>query len=144
MGKITEITFGEKINGIEYKERIGAYGIYFNEENKILIIKTPTGYFLPGGGVEENKDFKQCLKREFIEETGLQIEIGEFIGKGSKHHYSDTLKCYLYNVGYFYVINSIEKVTCSSEHEHDSIYLTKKEAIDKLFLDHQKWAVGKA
>ncbi len=51
MGKL--IIFGEKLEGIEYVNRIGVYGIAFNNEGKIALIKTPGGLFLPGGEYRE-------------------------------------------------------------------------------------------
>jgi 8-oxo-dGTP pyrophosphatase MutT (NUDIX family) len=34
---------------------------------------------LPGGGLEFGEGTRDCLKREFMEETGLEVEIGEHI-----------------------------------------------------------------
>jgi 8-oxo-dGTP pyrophosphatase MutT (NUDIX family) len=34
---------------------------------------------LPGGGLEFGEGTRDCLKREFMEETGLDVEIGEHI-----------------------------------------------------------------
>ena len=36
-------------------------------------------YDLPGGGVEYGESFEETLKREFIEETGLEINSLKFI-----------------------------------------------------------------
>jgi 8-oxo-dGTP diphosphatase len=54
-----EKTFGEKLENVNYIERIGIYGIFINDEGKIATIKTPTGYFLPGGGIDEGESRKQ-------------------------------------------------------------------------------------
>ena len=55
--------------------RVGAYGIIIND-NKIALVKTSHGnYFLPGGKIEENETPEECIKREFIEEVGLDIEV---------------------------------------------------------------------
>ena len=70
MGK--SIIFGEKLEGIEYTDRIGVYGIVFNNEGKIALIMTPGGYFLPGGGIENTESHRMCLHREFMEETGYK------------------------------------------------------------------------
>jgi 8-oxo-dGTP diphosphatase len=63
-----EKTFGEKIKDIEYIDRIGVYGIAINVEGKVSTIKTPTGYFLPGGGIENGEIHTECIEREFLEE----------------------------------------------------------------------------
>jgi 8-oxo-dGTP diphosphatase len=58
-----------------------ACGIMYNDENKILLGLIPMnkiygGYWeFPGGKREENESIKDCLKREWLEELNLDIEI---------------------------------------------------------------------
>ncbi len=55
------------------------------EHQKILLVKhialTEKGYFWspPGGGIQFGETAGQCLAREFMEETGLQITVGRFL-----------------------------------------------------------------
>lgn len=42
--------------------------------NKILIGNENDIYQFPGGHLEENETFNDCLKREILEETGIEIE----------------------------------------------------------------------
>lgn len=37
-------------------------------------------WFLPGGGLDHGEDPVECLRREFAEETGLEVEIGALKG----------------------------------------------------------------
>nr|WP_086939598.1 NUDIX domain-containing protein [Thaumasiovibrio occultus] len=65
------------------QHRIRAAGILVNE-NKILMLKVHdhTGEYwtLPGGGLEKDDgDTRAALKREFLEETGLTAEVGDFL-----------------------------------------------------------------
>jgi len=70
-------TFGGKL-------RTRACGILI-EDNKILLIKHKgvgdKGHLWspPGGGVEYGEAIHDTLKREFLEETALDIEIGKFL-----------------------------------------------------------------
>ena len=53
-------------------------------ENKILLINhsglTETNFWAPpGGGLRFGESAESCLKREFLEETGLDIEIRDFL-----------------------------------------------------------------
>ncbi|MGM9986174.1 MAG: NUDIX hydrolase [Bacillaceae bacterium] len=133
--------FGEKITGIDYKQRIGAYGIGFNAEGKVAVVRTATGYFLPGGGIENNETHEACIKRECIEEIGYKIKVIDFIGTASKFHYSDTLHYYMHGIGYFYYMKLEKKITDRVEEDHQLVWLSPAEAIENLFLEHQRWAV---
>jgi len=61
---------------------IRIYGLLIHE-NKILIIREPfAGKIIdkfPGGGLEFGEGTLQCLKREFMEELNLEIEVLEHI-----------------------------------------------------------------
>lgn len=66
----------------ELSWRPAAYGLLV-EDGKILLCRVNNqdwdGYFLPGGGVELGEAIDQALKREFFEETGLEIEIDKLL-----------------------------------------------------------------
>ncbi|MBZ9689322.1 NUDIX domain-containing protein [Clostridium estertheticum] len=135
--------FGEKLNGVNYIDRGGVYGIVINEEGKIATIKTPTGYFLPGGGIEKGETHKECLEREFIEETGYEVVIGRYIGKASLYHISK-INQYLHGIGYFYVVNLKCKTSYKIEDDHELLWIEAGECVKGLFLKHQAWAVSEA
>ena len=58
---------------------VRVYGICFNEKQEILIadelIKGRPITKFPGGGLEFGEGTVDCVKREFIEETGQQVEV---------------------------------------------------------------------
>lgn len=55
-------SFGEKIKGIEYKDRVGSYAIIFDSNDSIAVVHTSTGYFLLGGGLDNNETHEECIK----------------------------------------------------------------------------------
>jgi 8-oxo-dGTP diphosphatase len=61
---IQETDCGNKIEGVKYRERIGAYALIVNPDNKIALVKRDNNYFFPGGGVESGETYEECLKRE--------------------------------------------------------------------------------
>jgi 8-oxo-dGTP pyrophosphatase MutT (NUDIX family) len=58
--------------------RPSVYGILI-EDNKILLSKQWDGYDFPGGGADKNETLDMALQREFFEETGINVEVGQVI-----------------------------------------------------------------
>lgn len=62
---------------------IRVYGILIDEERGLLISDEYIrgGYFtkFPGGGLEWGEGTRDCLKREFLEEMNLRVEVGEHL-----------------------------------------------------------------
>ena len=59
------------------KTRIGAYGVAVNE-GKLLLIVQQRGPFagrfdFPGGGIEFGESVESALRREFVEEVGMEF-----------------------------------------------------------------------
>ena len=65
------ITIGEEFKG-KYDFRETCFGIVKND-NKLLLVNKKNQYSLVGGGIEEGESFEECLRREFIEESGYSI-----------------------------------------------------------------------
>jgi ADP-ribose pyrophosphatase YjhB (NUDIX family) len=68
----------------KYHRAFGVYGIYI-ENGKLLVIHKGAGPYinrfdLPGGSLEEGESLTEAMRREFLEETGIEIEIEEQIG----------------------------------------------------------------
>ncbi len=141
---ILEKSFGERLPNIVYKDRAGAYGIALNNENKVPVVKTAIGYFLLGGGIENEETHEECIVRECLEEAGLCVKVKEFICKGDKYHWSDALKYYMHGIGYFYNMKITGKLAVQIESDHELVWLTVDECCQKLFLEHQVWAVEQA
>ena len=57
---------------------IAAAGIVINDNDEILMVKTHRGgWVFPGGQVEVGENVIDAVKREVMEETGIDIEVGE-------------------------------------------------------------------
>lgn len=82
--KIIEVfdLFGKKHkrNLKNFKFRISVYGALYKRD-KILVQRHPKleSFGLPGGGIEIGETLKNALSREFKEETGLEVDIGNLI-----------------------------------------------------------------
>jgi ADP-ribose pyrophosphatase YjhB (NUDIX family) len=62
---------------------IRVYGILLNENKQVLVSdeKIRGDFFtkFPGGGLEFGEGTRDCLKREFLEEMNLNVEVGDHI-----------------------------------------------------------------
>ena len=67
---------------VTYVERKAARSVLLNAQNEVALMYVAKGHYykLPGGGLEEDEDFTQALKREILEEVGANIEIIDSIG----------------------------------------------------------------
>ncbi|WP_461614996.1 NUDIX hydrolase [Clostridium sp. Marseille-QA1073] len=139
-----EKTFGIRLENEKYKDRIGVYAIIFNSNGKAATVKTEKGYFLIGGGIKNEETHEKCLIRECLEETGYDIKIKEFICKSDRYHYSDPLNCYFHPIGYFYLANLKSKVQEPIEIDHKLEWISIKELEEKMYLEHQIWAIEQA
>lgn len=62
---------------------VRVYGILVNEQRQVLVsdehIRGAYYTKFPGGGLEFGEGTRDCLKREFMEEMNLEVEIGDHI-----------------------------------------------------------------
>jgi len=68
------------------RQRVAVYGVCEDPEGRVLLTRaasylTVAGrWFLPGGGIDHGEDPVAALEREFREETGLEVEVGDLLG----------------------------------------------------------------
>lgn len=59
------------------------YGLLINEKNEVLVsdeyIRGNYYTKFPGGGLEFGEGTRDCLRREFMEEMNLRVEVGEHL-----------------------------------------------------------------
>lgn len=97
---------------------IRIYGLLINERNEVLIADERYGdrsfTKFPGGGLEWGEGTVDCLKREFLEELGVAVEIGElfyltdFFQQSAFHEGHQLISIY-------YSVSCSEEVLCAIE-----------------------------
>jgi 8-oxo-dGTP diphosphatase len=82
MKLIKELSLEHDVKCEKYRIRKASRSICFNKDNKIALLHVSRhGYHkLPGGGIEEGEDIYEALRREMLEEAGVEIEITGEIG----------------------------------------------------------------
>ena len=95
---------------------IRVYGILKDENNRVLLSDEfiRGNYFtkFPGGGMEFGEGTRDCLKREFKEETGLDVTVGEHIYTTDYFQISAFNKCnQIVSIYYFVRANEPNELT---------------------------------
>ena len=122
------------MGGIEMKEHkhLGCYGLVV-KDGKILLIKKKTGPYdglldLPGGSFEFGETPEETLKREMLEETGLEITKYQLFDASSvvvEWKYDDNTNILVHHIGIFYQIleyqNEIRKDISIDNQNDDSL-----------------------
>lgn len=67
--------------------RPSVYGLLI-EEGRILLSSQRGGYDFPGGGVNLSETLAAALEREFFEETGLRVRVGQAISSQTSFYNS--------------------------------------------------------
>ena len=97
----------EEFNSKDLTYRPSVYGILI-ENNKVLLGRILGKYDLPGGGVEKHEDIEAALKREYFEETGIDIGVEEIVDVKSNFFIMPTTKDPLNSVLMFFKVRKIK------------------------------------
>lgn len=130
--------FGTKEN-VSYTTRIGAYIIPV-QNNKIGVIKTSKGYFLIGGGKEENETDEQCIKRECLEETGYDITVDKKICSAETFTHHEKIG-YFHPVQTYYIGTINEQTQRPNETDHSLEWIDIKVIQNEMYPEMQNWAI---
>lgn len=137
------IRIGEKIGGLQYTKRLGAYAIIEREEDNKVGIATANGYyFFLGGGIEEGETEIEALRRELIEEVGYSLKNINYFDKvtswadgGDRGPLDITAT--------FYLAQFDEKVAIPIETDHKILWIEPEEYKDKLYHEYQRYILEK-
>ncbi len=105
---------------MNFHRPFGVYGILVNE-GKLMVIHKGGGPYknrwdLPGGNLEERETLLEALHREFIEETGLQIEVLSQVGAFDFLIETDWRQGTLvHHIGILYLVKAVGGSICIPE-----------------------------
>lgn len=130
--------FGEKAP-VPYYDRKGAYLIPV-KDNKIAVVKTPKGLFFLGGGLENGETDKACIRRECLEEAGVEVTIGEKICSAETFTTHPRLGPF-HPIQTYYAGEILKQVQLPLEKDHTLLFGSFQELDGKLFSEMQNWAL---
>ncbi len=100
------------------------------KNGKLLVVKRSSGkkllpnyWEIPGGHVETGETQEEAVKREFLEETGLTVKVGEMFTtwtwKSNDETYVET--------DYFLECNDVSKITLNPQEHSEYKWMEKNE-----------------
>lgn len=135
--------FGKREEGLVYKPREGAYGILLHE-GRIACAQigyTKFTYDLPGGALDPGETAEQALRREFLEETGLEVKIGYSVTDIDHYFIHDDGTPYNNRCRFFEVELVRERPGSKTEADHELVWLAPMEVIKRLKNEGYAWAM---
>ena len=135
------LEFGEKINGVTYTERPGAYAIINDGHNKFAFLEVRGRYFLPGGGIDAGDSAEQTVIREAQEEMGAQVVVGKEICSAGEYLYSKSEDEHFHIAGVFFEARVEGQTQGGIEDDHKLTWLTLEEARPNIARQSQLWAI---
>ncbi len=133
----------EKKDSVNYIKRPGAYAIITRKEDeKIAIVSSENKFFFLGGGIENEENPLDTLKRELIEESGYRIKNVEEFDKIGSYEFS-TKRGYLDIIANVFLAEFDKKVAVPIEKDHSVIWVNPKEYVDKLHFNWHRYILKK-
>ena len=92
---------------------VRVYGVLINDQKQVLVsdelIRGGRYTKFPGGGLEHGEGTRDCLRREFMEEMNLKVEVGEHI------YTTDYFQISAFNpshqiISIYYFVNPLEEI----------------------------------
>ncbi len=133
--------FGQR-ESLPYIDRPGAYLIPIRA-GKAAVVRTPKGYFLLGGGLDDAESHADCIRRECLEETGCEATVGLCIGSAETY-------CVHAELGPFHPIQTYYAgeisgpVQVPQERDHQLVWVPVEELRGRMYLPMQAWALEMA
>jgi ADP-ribose pyrophosphatase YjhB (NUDIX family) len=124
---------------------VRVYGILVNEEKQVLVsdefIRGGLYTKFPGGGLEVGEGTRDCLKREFLEEMNLRVEVGnhiyttDFFQQSAFNNVHQILSIYYYAKAIEQIRVPLRSKPFDFDADQLKIYEDKKEIETFRFID---------
>jgi 8-oxo-dGTP diphosphatase len=128
-----------------HRFNIRVYGILINEQRQVLVsdeyIRGSYITKFPGGGLEFGEGTRDCLKREFMEEMNLNVEVGNHL------YTTDYFQMSAFNpehqiISIYYAAKALEEIKVplrtrpfDFDEQQMKVYEEKKETETFRFID---------
>lgn len=148
---------GKKI--LDYQKMVKRVkALIVSSDNKILLVNNYRDYQFPGGHMENNETYSEALKRELLEETGIDFNIEKDIEPVLKlyryyEEYHETKENTLLEINYFIIRSDkyidIDNLNLTKEEENGDFSLTyislfefKRLLEENIMINNDKYGIS--
>lgn len=148
---------GKKI--LDYQKMVRRVkALIVSSNNKILLVNNYQDYQFPGGHMENNETYSEALKRELLEETGIDFNIEKDIEPVLKlyryyEEYHETKENTLLEINYFIIRSDkyidIDNLNLTKEEENGDFSLTyislfefKRLLEENIMINNDKYGIS--
>ena len=148
---------GKKI--LDYQKMVKRVkALIVSSDNKILLVNNYQDYQFPGGHMENNETYSEALKRELLEETGIDFNIEKDIEPVLKvyryyEEYHETKENTLLEINYFIIRSDkyidIDNLNLTKEEENGDFSLTyislfefKRLLEENIMINNDKYGIS--
>ena len=121
--------------------RPSAYGLIIDPADRLPVVRTPQGFFLPGGGIEPGETPGAAVVREVLEECGLEVRIGTWSIRAVDFVYSPTEHTHFEKQSTFVDAHPSGRHATPTEPDHELEWLPPQVAMATLAHPSHRWAV---
>ena len=133
--------FGQRDATLPLRVRPSAYGIVRNTGGEIVLVQTPSGCHLPGGGADPGETVETTVQREVAEEVSLRVEIGTWRRHAIEHVPALDEGASFEKRSTFCDAVVIRRTELAAEPDHSAIWVTPQAAVVRLSRGSHQWAV---
>ncbi|MCR5876085.1 NUDIX domain-containing protein [Phenylobacterium sp. J426] len=138
--------FGQPEPGRTYGDRPAAFGIA-ERDGKIAAVRVKkpdhaAWLDLPGGALDPGEGPEEAVVREFAEETGLKVAVGEAYARADQFFVNTSDKAFNNRATFLVLDITGEDAELKVEDDHTLVWLPPHEAIETLRHEAHAWAVA--
>lgn len=133
--------FGTELVGEDYQLRPSAYVLLRDPEGRLALARQPLGDFLIGGGIEPGESAEEAVLREAVEEVGLRLEVGDYLGCAEELLLSPRYgvpfqkRCHFFGARILGTAPAVED-------DHQLVWEPPQQLLRGLFHQAHRWAVA--
>ena len=134
--------FGVSDSRLPHVIRLSAYGLVVDAADELAIVRTPTGTYLPGGGMRSGESAEAAVGREAREECGLEVQLTSWRRAAIDHVAVPSEESCFEKRSTFCSARVLTAVSGSTEPDHLLAWETPAVALRVLTPPSHRWAVA--